>query len=158
MILKPVKGEGWIEKFRGREFWIGMKRQYPQNFYSRLTQSYVGWWLYYRVGAICSRASLLIDPLSTGGFYSHLRCFLYNWLIVGIYWSIKHRIWKLFHRREWERQCAFMRVLIRALDEGYADPLPCPDWLSADRFHGMALGKRYFNRVAELMDFETDSK
>ena len=149
--LKPIEGEEWIEKMRRREFWIGMRRRYPQKFYSRLTKGYVGWWLYFRLRAIWSRAALLIDPLSCGGFYSHLRCFLYNWIMVDVIWNVKHRIWKLFHEKEWEQQCAFWRACDQATEEGCADPMPATDWMPADRFHGLVLGKRYFERVAEIL-------
>jgi hypothetical protein len=103
-LLKPVAGEEWIEKKRRREFWIGMRRRYPQNFYSRLTKSYVGWWLYFRIYGIWGRAALLIEPISSGGFCSHLHSFLYNWIMVDLVWRTQHCIWKLFHRREWEKR------------------------------------------------------
>jgi len=60
VILKPIEGEEWIEKFRRREFWIAMRRRYPQKFYSRLTRSYLGRRLYFRVHGIWHRAGLLV--------------------------------------------------------------------------------------------------
>ena len=155
--LKPPAGEEWIERFRRREFWIGMRRRYPQKFYARLVRSYVGWWLYFRISRIWHCAGLLIDPLSSGGFYSHLTCFLRNWLICGVYWRIKHKIWKLFHKKEWQRQLDWTAAMWQATDEGFTDKLEPPDWLPAERFHGVVLGERYFRRVAEIMK-EKDSQ
>jgi hypothetical protein len=149
--INPIAGEEWIEKFREKEFWIGERKSYPQKFYSRLAKSYLGWWLYFRIHNVWGRGALLIDPLSCGGFCSHLRCFLYNLIIVDIYWSTKHRIWKIFHRRDWEKQRAFFAACSRAHDEGCADPMPPPAWLPKERFHGVVLGERYLKRVAEIM-------
>lgn len=150
-MFEPIAGEEWIERFRDKEFWIGERRSYPQKLYSRITKSYVGWWLYFRLHAVWSRAALLVDPISSGGFYSHLRTFFYNWIMVDLVWRTKHRIWKMFHRKEWEKQCAFWAACSRATSEGYADPMPAPDWLPAERFHGVMLGERYFKRVGELL-------
>lgn len=152
--MKPIEGEEWIEEMRAHEFWIAERRSYPQKLYARLTKSYVGWWLYFRIHAIWARAALLIDPLSTGGLRSHLRTFLYNWIVVDIIWSTKHRIWKLFHRKEWEKKRTFFAALAKASSEGCADPMEPADWLPAEQFHGVVLGKRYFDRVAEIMKEE----
>ena len=126
-ILKPIEGEEWIEKMRQREFWIGMRRSYPQALYSRLTKSYVGWWMYMRVREIWSRGALLIDPSLCGGFLSHLRCFWYNWMVLDIVGGFRCRVWKLFHKNEWEKQCAFFEACMQASVEGCADPIPAPD-------------------------------
>ena len=149
MILKPIKGEEWIEKMREKEFW---RSEYPwEPRYARFVRSYVGWQIYYRVRSIWPRAALLFDPLSCGGFYSHLRSFLYNWIMVDIVWNLKYRVWKLFHKKQWEQQMRMMRAYMQATEEGCADPMGAPESLPDDRFHGIILGERYFKRVAEIM-------
>jgi hypothetical protein len=157
-LLKPIKDEEWIEKFRDTEFWIGAKRSYPQKFYSRLTHSYVGWWIHLRLHFppfrhfFLNRLSLLVDPLSSGGLYSHVRSFLFNFVIADIWWSSKHRVWKLFHREEHEARLRFMRAAMQATQEGCADEMPPPPGFCAANFHGAILGERYFKRVAEILD------
>ena len=150
-LLKPIKDELWIEKFRRKDFWIRRRRSYSEKLYARIVGSYVGWWTYFRVHSIWHRAALLIDPLSCGGLYSHLRSFLFNWLVVDIWWGIKHKTWKVFHRKEWEKQCALMDACMRASEEGFADPMPSPDWLPEGSFHGSILVERYFKRVLEIL-------
>lgn len=162
-MLKPIKGEEWIEKFRKTEFWIGKERSYHQEFYSRLTKSYIGWWLHLRLyyppftHFFFNRLSLLIDPLSSGGLYSHVRSFLFNFLIVDIWWSTKHKVWRLFNRKEWQQQRAFVRACMQAIHEGCADKMDAPPLLSNTNFHGYVLGKRCFERVAEILRQDDES-
>lgn len=155
--MKKIKGEEWIEKYREREFWIGEKRPYPQSFYSRLTKSYIGWWLNLRLRYppfrhfFFNRLNILIDPLSCGGLYSHISSFLFNFVVADIWWAGKHKVWKLFHPKQWEQQRAFMRACMQATEEGCADKMDAPPPFSNINFHGAILGKRYFERVAEIL-------
>lgn len=154
--LKPIRGEEWIEKLRESEFWIGEKRSYPQKFYCRLCHSYIGWWLHLRLTLSrkwpLTRLSLLFDPLSSGGLGGHLRSFLFNAVVVDIWWRSRHWVWKLFHRRAWEQQRRFLRAAMQASEEGYADEMPCPIPGMEGRWHGRVLGKRYFKRVVEIYE------
>lgn len=158
MLLKPIKGEEWIEKFRRKEFWIGIRRKYPQKLYARLTKSYIGWWLYLRLHYppfryfFLNRLCLLIDPLSCGGLYSHIRCFCFNFFVCDIWWRGKRKIWELFHPKEHNRRQLFWRACMQATDEGYADKMNTVPPFDDENFHGYILGKRYFNRVAEIME------
>lgn len=113
-MMKPIKGEEWIEEMREREFWIGEKHSYPEPFYARLAQSYLGWWCYFRLHRLWPRLALLIDPLNCGGLWSHVQGFLFNAIVVDIWWRLKHRVWRLFHRREWEAQCRLMELVAEA--------------------------------------------
>jgi|SRR5580765_495159 len=151
--LRPIKGEEWIEKFRRHEFWIGAKRSYPQKVYARITKSYIGWWCYFRVHAIWHRAALLIDPLSCGGLWSHVNTFLFNAVVVDVWWTLKRKIWKLRHPEEWKRQRLFMRAAIQAHSEGCADEMPTPAGFEG-KFSGAILGRRYFERVAQIIKEE----
>jgi hypothetical protein len=156
-ILRPIKGEEWIEKFRATEFWIAKKRSYPQKLYARMCKSYLGWWCYFRLHSIWHRATLLIDPLSSGGFYSHLRTFLWNLTFVDIVWPLKRAIWKRFHRKEWEQRRRFMRAALQAMSEGYDDPMPPPPGFEGMNFQGSILGERYFKRMAEILKHENEA-
>ena len=150
-MFRPIEGEEWIEEFRESDFWIRTKQDHPENLYARLCKSYLGWWLYFRVHSLWPKAALLIDPLSCGGMWSHINSFLYNFLVVGVWWRVKHEVWKRFHRKEWERQVAFMRAASQAMEEGCSDPMPAPPGFEGMNFIGWILGARYFRRVAEIM-------
>ena len=157
-LLKPIKGEEWIEKFRSKEFWIGEKRSYPQKFYSRLCHSYISWWLHLRLhyppfGRLFffCRLPLLIEPLNSGGLYSHVRSFLFNFVVADCWWSLKHKVWKYFHKREWQQQLDFYAACDQAMQEGRADEMSPPPELSGIQFRGSILGERYFKRVAQIL-------
>ncbi len=151
IIFNPIKGEEWIEEFRTTDFWIVRKRSYQQKFYARLCNSYLGWWFYFRSYSVWSRLGLLIDPLSCGGLWSHIRSFLFNAVVVDMWWRTKHKVWKIFHRREHQQQIQFMDACIQATQEGFTDPMPNSPGFEKKNFHGASMGKRYFKRVIDIL-------
>lgn len=152
--LKFVRNEvrEWIEAGFANNWLVNPKRWELEKFWPRVSSSKIGYTLHCLGHVVGWHTSLIFDPLNSGGFFSHMQSFFWNLWHVDIWWPICHRIdeWR---RPEYHRQQRrFMQACMQAQSEGCADPMPPPDGFPADRFHGAILGKRYFERVAEILE------
>jgi len=149
----------WIDAKCATTLFLEPPRYPGQKLYCRFCRSKLGYFLHLLGYVIGWHTSMICDPLSCGGLYSHISNWLYNLWYVDIYWPIVDKIDR-WRRPEYHRQRdRFMRACRQASEEGCADELPAPAGFSKSNFVGSILGKRYFERVAELLkDDSSDSR
>lgn len=142
----------WIEAGCATKLFLEPKKYKGENLYHRFCPSMVGYFLFLLCHKVGWHTSLIFDPLHSGGLFRHLRTFFYNLWYVDIFYPTKYRIYRLLRSKFYKEQDRVFSAFVKAMQEGYTDEMESPPFLPAERFHGAILGKRYFNRVKELLN------
>jgi hypothetical protein len=149
-----LAGPPWEDK----GLWVRFKKGDAAWALYELYERHMDWRLF---RWCASRWSMMI--LSSGGFWSDMYWWWYNSWPRRLPWRIQRKWWEWTHPKEHAAEMRFMRALWRVNQEdGLLDPFPEPapdDEVGKALFSkpiiGGIMGKRYFERLKEILDEET---
>lgn len=141
----------WTDAGLGINLFLEPQKYEWETFYERFCSARLGYFLHVLGCRIGWHTSMIFDPLHSGTFPSALRSWLWNLWHVDIYWPICHRIDEWRRPEYYAEQRRFLDASMQALEEGCADKMDAPPPFSNENFHGAILGKRYFERVVEIL-------